>query len=198
MKIIGITGGVGCGKSTVLSYLKEVCGAAVYEADKIAHLLQKPGNICHKKIIEVFGRDILNEDGTINRTALGGIVFADHEKLQKLNEIVHPEVKQYVRDQIAEERNRGTKLFVLEAALLLEDGYESICGEIWYIYAKETVRRARLKASRGYSDEKISTVIAAQMPEELFRRRCSRTIDNSGDWKETCSQLKNAVESIAE
>lgn len=196
MKIIGITGGVGCGKSTVLSYLKEEFSAKIYEADKIAHLLQEPGNICYQKIVDAFGEEILNADGTINRPALGQIVFAEPEKLVLLNEIVHPEVKQYVISKIEEERHAGTEFFVLEAALLLEDGYDKVCDEIWYIFTEESRRRERLKASRGYSDEKIDAVMAAQMSEEEFRRRCRRTIDNSGEWKDTCSQLKNAVESV--
>ncbi len=196
MKIIGITGGVGCGKSKVLSWFQELPDTKVYEADQIAHLLQEPGSCCYKEIVAEFGVRILKEDGKIDRKILGSIVFSDAIKLERLNQIVHPKVKQYVQKCIREEESAGTRLFVLEAALLLEDGYEEICDEIWYIYAHEEIRRARLKASRGYSDEKITSMLQAQKSEKEFREACDRTIDNSGLWKETCSQLKNALESV--
>lgn len=196
MKIIGITGGVGCGKSKVLSWFQELPDTKVYEADQIAHLLQEPGACCYKEIVAEFGVKILKEDGKIDRKILGRIVFSDAIKLERLNQIVHPEVKRYVRKCIREEKMGGTRLFVLEAALLLEDGYEEICDEIWYIYANEAVRRERLKASRGYSDEKITAMLRVQRSENEFFERCDRTIDNSGLWKETCSQLKNALESV--
>lgn len=196
MKIIGITGGVGSGKSAVLSWFRELADTVVYEADRIAHLLEEPGQVCYEAITEAFGRDILAEDGTIDRKKLGTIVFADQKKLETLNKIVHPEVKKYVKERIIREREAGRRFFVLEAALLLEDGYQEICDEIWYIFTEEGVRRERLKASRGYTDEKMDAMMSAQKDEKAFRDDCQRTIDNSGLWKETCRQLENAVESL--
>ena len=193
MKIIGITGGVGSGKSRVLSFLEEKFNAVICQADQVAWKLQEPGQKSYLGIVAYFGNGILNEDKTINRGALGQIVFNDDEKLQKLNEITHPAVKEYIKEQISCERDKGSALFVVEAALLLEDHYDEICDEIWYIFAREEVRRERLKESRNYTDEKIDSMIASQQTEEYFREHCQLTIDNSGDFGDTCTQIENAM-----
>jgi dephospho-CoA kinase len=155
MKIIGITGGVGSGKSRVLSYMEEQFKAVICQADHVAWELQEPGQKCYIEIVEHFGREILHDDGTINRKKLGQIVFNNQDELLVLNEIMHPAVKEAIVEQIKMEREKKTEYFVLEAALLLEDGYKQICDEMWYIYTDEMTRRLRLKESRAYSDEKI-------------------------------------------
>ena len=193
MKIIGITGGVGSGKSRVLSCLEEQYNAAVCQADHVAWELQRPGENCYEQIIEHFGAGILSEDGTINRQILGGIVFADSVELEVLNQIMHPAVKQRILDTIAVEDANGTALFVLEAALLLEDGYNEICDELWYVYANETVRRERLKEARGYTDEKINAIMVAQISEDIFRKGCRVVIDNSGTFENTCAQIEQIL-----
>ena len=108
---------------------------------------------------------------------------------QKLNGIVHPEVKKWVEQDIEEKKKRKVPLYVIEAALLPEAGYEDICGEMWYIYAEESVRRERLKQSRGYSDEKIARMMEAQSPERVFRSACQAVIDNSGTFDNTKRQI---------
>ena len=193
MKIIGITGGVGSGKSRVLSYLEEQYKAVICQADHVAWKLQEPGERSYCKIVEHFGKYILNEDKTINRAALGKIVFNDESELQVLNQITHPAVKEYIVDWIESERNKGSALFIIEAALLLEDNYDLICDEIWYIFAKENVRRERLKTSRNYTDEKIDSMIANQHTEAYFREQCQITIDNSGDFDDTCIQIEQIM-----
>ena len=185
MKVLGITGGVGAGKSTVLGYLAEHYGARVIEADRVAHLLQQPGGDCYDAIVNCFGREILFPDGRINREILGKIVYADQKQLKVLNRIVHPAVKTYIIEIIAQERKKGAVPFVtIEAALLLEDGYDQICDEIWYIYADEAARTKRLQSSRGYSPEKIRSVMANQRDEEGYRSGCKLVIDNSSDFVE--------------
>ncbi|MDE6957927.1 MAG: dephospho-CoA kinase, partial [Lachnospiraceae bacterium] len=99
MKIIGITGGIGSGKSKVLSYLEETYKAPAYEADKVAHKLQEPGQTCYKKIVASFGEEVLKEGGDVDRKKLGEIVFADAKRRSVLNEIVHPAVKCYIRER---------------------------------------------------------------------------------------------------
>ena len=193
MKIIGITGGVGSGKSRVLSFLEEKFHAVICQADQVAWKLQEPGQKSYLGIVDYFGEEILNEDKTINRGALGQIVFNDEAKLQRLNEITHPAVKEYIKEQIQQEKNKGCELFVVEAALLLEDHYDEICDEIWFVYAKEDVRRQRLKESRNYSDEKIDSMIASQQTEDYFRKHCQLTIDNSGDFEDTCTHIEKAM-----
>ena len=198
MKIIGITGGVGSGKSQVLSFLEEKYNAVICQADQVAWKLQEPGQSSYVAIVDYFGDDILNEDKTINRSALGQIVFNDEEKLQKLNEITHPAVKNYIKEQIELEKSNESNLFIIEAALLLEDHYDEICDEIWYIFTREEVRRERLKESRNYTDEKINSMIASQQTEEYFRQHCQLTIDNSGNFEDTCIHIENAMKNLGE
>lgn len=202
MKVMGITGGVGSGKSTVLEYLKRLpemeedsvfagLRIRVVEADKVAHDLQKPAGVCYDEIVSTFGSAILEKDGTINRRKLGDIVFADKDRLTQLNHIVHPQVKKTITDRIEEFRRSKMMDFVfVEAALLIEDHYDEICDQLWYIYAREDVRRERLKASRGYTDEKIAQMMAKQLDEETFRRTCQVIIDNSGTDAETQEQIR--------
>ena len=187
--ILGITGGVGCGKSTVLEMLEKEYGAYVIQADIVAHELMQPGQTSYKAIVEHFGQEILDSDGRIDRKALGAIVFADAEKLTLLNSLTHPAVKEEIRRRIITSQNR---FLVIEAALLLEDHYDEICDEIWYVYADKEVRFERLAASRGYSREKSQSMMDKQMSEEELRRRCQAVIDNSGTLEDT----KNALEAL--
>ena len=190
MKVIGITGGVGAGKSEILKYLKEKYGAIVIEADKVGHLLMEPGGACYYSIVEKFGSSVLNGDQTINRGKLGKIVFADEGLLAELNKIIHPRVKSHIVSEIAKERAyRRTKYFVVEAALLIEDHYDVICDEMWYIHTDASVRAERLKETRGYDDEKIASICANQESPEEFRSACHVVIDNSGDLAGTRKQI---------
>ncbi|MGN1267283.1 MAG: dephospho-CoA kinase, partial [Dorea sp.] len=120
MKVIGITGGVGAGKSQVLEYLSNRYGATVCMADDVAKKLQKKGGECFAPIVEHFGEEILDEEGELNRSKLAGIVFTNNEELEVLNNIVHPAVKTEVKRIMNEEAQKGTDLFVLESALLVE------------------------------------------------------------------------------
>lgn len=198
MRVIGITGGIGSGKSRVLSFLEERFGAIVCQADRVAWKLQEPGEKCYLAITAHFGTGILHADGTLDRASLGQIVFSKEEELLALNEIMHPEVKRSIRKRIEEEEKKGTTLFVLEAALLIEEDYGEICDELWYIYTSEPIRRQRLKESRGYSDAKINAIMASQLSEEVFRRECKRVIDNSDRFEETCAQIEEAIEQLGE
>jgi len=189
MKIIGVTGGVGAGKSAVLTYLQERYGAHVVLADQVANLLKEPGQSCYEPIVELLGSSVLQEDGCINRRAMGQMIFSDTALLKKVNDIIHPAVKQYILEQIEKHRYNETEIFVIEAALLLEDNYDAICDEVWYIYTSETVRRERLKESRGYSDDYITDIIRKQLSEEIFRVRCDVIIDNSGIVEDTQKQI---------
>ena len=182
--ILGITGGVGTGKSTVLQYLQQKYDAFLIQCDDVARDLQQPGGVCYAPMQKLFGPDkdadaLFNEDGSFNRSEVAKRVFADEELLHALNRIVHPAVKDRVRALIEAHADAG--LIVIEAALLLEDHYDEICDEIWYIYARESVRRARLKKSRGYTDEKITDIFASQRSDEAYRACCTLTIDNSSE-----------------
>ncbi len=190
MKVIGITGGVGSGKSRVLYELEEKYGAYVVEADKLAHELMLPGMTIYDEIIKQFGTQILNEDKTINRKKLGEIVFEDKNKLMALNAIVHPLVKISILDLIRNKKEEGSvKFFIIEAALLIQDGYKSICDEIWYIYVPLDVRIRRLKIQRGYSDEKCMEIVKNQPEDEFYIKNSDYVIDNSKSFDNVSEEL---------
>ena len=189
MKVIGITGVVGSGKSAVLTYLNTKYGAVICQLDDVAKKLQKKGTRCYQSIIEAFGEQILAPSGELDRKALGKIVFQNEEQLQKLNAIVHPEVKRVVQEEIAKREEELNPLFVIEAALLPTAGYEKICDEMWYIYTEESVRRERLKCSRGYTEEEITNMMQSQPEEFVFRQLCDVVLDNSGSFEETKKQI---------
>ena len=188
MKVHGITGGVGSGKSEVLNYLKDAYDACVCQMDETARELQKKGTDCFRRIVEQFGTGVIGPDGELDRAELGRIVFADEAQLKRLNAIVHPEVIRWVREDIARQAEEGRVLYVVEAALLPDVGSE-LCDELWYIYAEESVRRERLKVSRGYTDGKITQMILSQPAEEKFRSVCTAVIDNSGSFEVTKREI---------
>ena len=193
MKFIGITGGVGAGKSEILSYLAKKPDTKVMLADEIAHELMEPGTECYDAICERFaGEDIFVERaGTqFDRGKLARVIFAERKKRDAMNGIVHPAVKKYVLKAAKNARQEGKlTLLVLEAALLIEEHYDEICDELWYIYTREPVREKRLMASRGYSREKVRQIFASQLPEEEYRRHCSVVIDNNGTVEDACRQI---------
>ncbi len=190
MKVIGITGGVGAGKSEILKYLKEHCCCRIIMADLVAHQLEEPGQMCYDKLVELLGTEILGADGQIEKSRMAAKIFQQKELLQQVNEIVHPAVKEYIKDAIATERAKGEiDVLFLEAALLIEDGYESIVDELWYIHTDVEVRRSRLKSSRGYSDEKIDSILRGQLPEETFYGHCQVVLENSGTLEDVYRQI---------
>ena len=193
MKIIGITGGVGSGKSEVLAYLREHYGGCVIEADRVGHLLIQKGGRCYRQVVELFGTEILDPAGEPDRKKMGALVFRDPALRERLNQIVHPAVRLEILEQIERAGRRGERFVFLEAALLIEEKYDEICDELWYVYAEEGVRRERLKKSRQYSDEKIRAMMASQLPEAEFRRHCCFVLDNSGSFPETSRQLEQRM-----
>ncbi len=195
MKFIGITGGVGAGKSAILDYLKNKPDTKVMLADEIAHELMVPGTQCYDRLKAEFGtEDIYQKDGFFDRIKLAQVIFSDNEKRKKLNGIVHPAVRKYVIGQAAYERKEGKiKLLVLEAALLIEEHYDEICDELWYIYTSEENRRIRLKKQRNYSDEKINEIFNSQLTDEKFRKACRVVIDNNGTIEAAEAQIEAAL-----
>lgn len=190
MKTIGITGGVGAGKSEILKYIGEKYNCRIIISDIVAYELESPGHECYNNIVALLGSDICDENGFIIKKAMAARIFADKELLEGVNAIIHPAVKKYILDEISEERERGIVDYcIVEAALLIEEGYEKILDELWYIRVDEEVRRSRLKSSRGYSDEKIDSIMRSQLSDEEYRRHCRAVIDNSTDLEETYKQI---------
>ena len=181
MRILGITGGIGSGKSEVLRILDSKEGVYILESDKLAHKLMQPGHTCYKRIVEAFGTGILSQNESINRPALGELVFSDPAKLDQLNRIVHPAVKSRIRSRIRSAKKRGVRLFVIEAALLIQDGYRSICDELWYIHVDRELRIERLLLGRGGTREKWESVLQSQPKEAYFRENTDVTLETGGD-----------------
>ena len=191
MITIGITGGVGAGKSEILRYLEEHYNSRILMSDDAAKDLEKPGGPLYEPLIEL----LESKEGTVNQTEpllmpgkeinkaeMARRIFADAALLQKINQIVHPAVNRYILDEIERERAAGQReFFVLESALLVENGYDKILDSMWYIYCEESVRAERLRASRGYTEEKIRSIVSKQVSEAQFREVCDVVIDNSGE-----------------
>lgn len=195
MRVIGITGGVGAGKSKVLDYLEEKYNCQIILADKVAHMLEEKGQKCYEELTALLGEEILLPDKSIDKQKMAEIIFADMDLLYKVNNIVHPAVKAYIVKTIEDKRIEGRLDFLfIEAALLIEDGYDVIVDELWYIHSDVDVRRDRLKSTRAYSDEKIDEIIQKQLSEEEFRKHCKVIIDNSGNFKTACKQIDEKME----
>lgn len=195
--IIGVTGGVGCGKSAVMDLLNTEFGVEIILADEVGHEVMAPDGEAYEEIKGYFGSDILEKNtGIIDRKVLASRVFNNKESLDKLNSIIHPAVKRRILNRIKKicENSDKEPFIAIEAALLLEDNYDEVCDTIWYIYASKKERIRRLKESRGYSDEKIASIMKNQLTEKEFRLRSDEVIDNSGDIIRTRKNLQKILD----
>ena len=195
MKVIGITGGVGCGKSAVLSQLEKTLNCVVLRADEAAMELEQKGQDCYDSLVNLLGREVLNEDGQINRNKMAVMVFDNDKLLEEVNNIVHPAVKKYILEQIDKTKKKGkVDFFFLEAALLIECGYNSIVDEMWYIFANKDIRIKRLKESRNYSEQKIESIMDSQLSEEEYRKNSDFVVDNSNSLEDSINQICKRIE----
>ncbi len=189
--IIGITGGVGCGKSTVVGILQQKFGAKVLIADDIGHEAMLPGSGCYEKICAAFGPAVLQQDKTIDRKRLADIIYADDEKRKGLNDIIHPFVLERIKERL--ELWKEEPLIVIETAILFETGCDRLCQQIWGVTAGREIRMKRLYKSRGYTKEKTGAIMEKQMKEEQMRRRCDAVINNDGDFQNLEKQLQELL-----
>lgn len=189
-RIVGITGGVGAGKSSVLSILKNTFGARVILADLVAHDLMEPGMEGLKRVTEALGSSFIREDSSVDRTMLAEIIFHDEKALKTMNGIIHPLVWETIQ---TEAQNCRETLVIVEAAVF-DTAPEHFFDEIWYVYTTKENRILRLMESRGYTREKCESIIAKQDSEEQYRKRCARVIDNNGTEKDTKRQLEEILE----
>ena len=197
MKIIGVTGGVGCGKSQILKYLAENYRCQIVLADDVGFEVERQGEDCYKRIVETFGSEILGADGELDRQKLAAVVFSDVNKTKQINEIIHPAVISRIHEKEEKARAEGkTDFFFIEAALLIECGFNSYVDEMWYIYSDTSVRRKRLKEARGYTDEKIDRIMSLQLSEEEFRLNSNFVVDNSGSLDNTYEQISNHMKEL--
>jgi dephospho-CoA kinase len=194
--VIGLTGGIGAGKSTVTQVLEEL-GAAVIDADKVGHQIYLPELPAWREIVETFGREVLHADRTINRQALGKIVFADPEALRTLNRIVHPKMFERMAELIAELRARGgMEAIVIEAAILIEANWQPLADQIWLVVASEPVVIERLAKQRNLSPEQARTRIAAQLSDEEHLKHAQVVIRNDGSLDEVRTAVQQAWDQL--
>ncbi len=194
MRFIGITGGVGAGKSEIIDYLEKKPRILVKKADLLAKELTENDPYVKDGLISLAGESLFKQDGSIDRDRMAGIIFKDPSFLEKVNGLVHPAVKEKIL-KIRDEAEASGKydIFFIEAALLIECGYDKICDELWYIYADRDIRIDRLKDARGYSREKAESIINNQLPEEVFKKYCSRIIDNSGELENSFKEADRII-----
>ena len=174
MKVIGLTGGVGSGKSTVAHILEQDYHAKLLIADDIGYALSLKGAPCFEAITALFseeyGNSVLCENGELNRKKIAGIVFEKKDDLDQMNKIIHPAVKETIKKQISQYREAGEELVVIESAILIGAGYEHICDEFVLVTVPYHIRKQRLMESRGYSEEKIKEILKNQLPEEEMKK----------------------------
>ena len=196
MKIIGLTGGVGAGKSTVLRCLETDWSAYTIQADQVGHRIIEPGERCYDRMTELFGKQIIKNDKTIDRRMVSDVVFGNEEMRLKLNSLLHPAIKAYILEKLEEEQKAGRKIAVVEAALLLEDHYDAFCDKIWYVYTEKEIRIKRLMESRGYTRDRAENMIASQASDAFFRKHADFIIENNGDLKETYRQIEEGIREL--
>ncbi len=180
MLTIGLTGGIGTGKSAVADLLREL-GASVIDADRLGHQAYTPNSEAWRQVVAAFGSEILDADGEIDRRKLGAIVFADANELARLNAIMHPLMARMVEQKKSELQAQGESVAVVEAAVLFEAGWDSLVDEVWTTHAPVDTVVQRLHARNGLSGEEARKRINSQMAAEERNRRSQVVLDNSSD-----------------
>ena len=184
MFVIGLTGGIGTGKSEVSRLLGEL-GAEVIEADRVAHEAYEPGARGWREVVEAFGEGVVGADGRIDRKALGGIVFGDEQARERLNGIIHPIVRRLLKERIAELERQGTRVVVIEVPLLVEAikrqaGWTRMLDEVWVVTAPEDQAVARVRARSGLDEAAVRARVGSQATERERIEYADAVIDNGG------------------
>ena len=189
MKIVGLTGGISSGKSTVSSYLKQL-KIPVIDADEVARKVVEPNSQGAREIRKAFGSDVFEEDGSLNRQKLGALIFSNAENRQKLDDLLRPLIKIMILDEIEEYRQKGENMIVLDLPLLFEKHYEKLCEEIIVVYIPKELQLERLMRRNQYTKQEALSRIDSQLSIEEKRKRATVLLDNQG----TIQQLYQQVE----
>lgn len=189
MRVIGLTGGIGSGKSTVSQYMAEL-GAVIIDADKVGHEAYKPGTETWQDVVATFGRGVLTPGGEIDRKKLGGIVFNDPQALAKLNQIIWPRMYKMMEAQIEEYRRQEVDVVVLEAAILIEANWTPLVNEVWITVAPEANVLERLKKQRGLAEEQTLARIRSQLSSEERVKHADVVINNDGQIEEVKAKVR--------
>lgn len=197
MVVIGLTGGIAAGKSTIAQELARL-GAVVIDADKVGHEAYAPGTEGWRLVREAFGERVVAPDGTIDRRALGAIVFADPAQRDRLQTIVWPLIKRMIAERLAELRKtNAAPAAVVEAAVLLEAGWEDLMDQVWVVIVPPKVAIERLVARNGLTPEQARARLAAQLSNEERARRADVVIDNARPLDETLAQVRRLWQQLA-
>lgn len=190
MRVIGLTGGVGSGKSFAAQLLNKICQGELLITDELGHKVMEKYTTAYQQIVETFGTTILDEEENIIRDRLSKLVFASQEKLDALNSIIHPAVKAYLRDYI-DKRREKEGIIILESAILYETDCDKFCDEVWFVCVSEEIRIERLMASRGYTREKCLAIMQKQQTEQVLRERADVVVENNGSVVELEAYLQS-------
>ncbi len=189
MKVIGLTGGIGSGKSTVSQFLAEL-GAVILDADKVGHEAFKPDTKLWREVVAAFGRQIVTPDGNIDRKKLGKLVFSDSESLLRLNQIMHPRMYELVKAQLEDYRRQGVAVVVLEAPLLIEASWTSLVDEVWVTAAPEATVLRRLQERIGLSRAEAQTRIRSQLSSAERQKHADTVINTDCGLNEVKARVK--------
>ena len=195
MKVIGLTGGIGSGKSTVSQVLAEL-GAVILDADKVGHEVFKPNTEAWHEVVAAFGKQILTPSGEIDRKKLGEIVFSKPESLSRLNQIMHPRMYGMVKAQIEEYRRQGVAVVVLEAVVLIEANWTSLVDEVWVTVAPQAMVLKRLKEQRGLEEEQTLARIRSQLSSEERIKHADVVINNDCSLDELRAKVRELWERL--
>ena len=192
MYIIGVTGGIACGKSTVSNELRKY-GARIINADKLAHWQMSPGGEIYQAYINHFDREILDEEGFIDRRKVSNIVFNDKTELDWINNTAHPILLKYVREELIKNQSEGVTLSVLDVPLLFEAGWDKECDEVWVVHLKPMRQIKRLMERNNLTQEEARARIHAQLNNKERRLRADKVIDNNGYKSSTLGQIRKLI-----
>ena len=196
MKVIGLTGNIGSGKSAVSRFLAEF-GAGWIDADKVTHEVYNPGTPGWQEIVAAFGRDVVSPEGTIDRKKLSQKVFNNPQAIAKLNQIMHPLIRREVEARLDRYRKEGKKAAVLEAILLVEAGWMDMVDELWLVVAPRDITLKRLQEQRGISEAEAMARMAAQTPAEKLAAHAKIIIHNDSSLEDLKSRVKKLWDEIA-
>jgi dephospho-CoA kinase len=194
-RVIGLTGGIGSGKSTVSQYLAKL-GAVIIDADKIGHEVYLPNTETWQELVKTFGNRILTTDNTIDRKQLGALVFDNPEALKKLDAIIHPQITGIIKKRIDDYRRKGINVVVLDAPILLEANAESLVDEVWVVVADEATVISRAKARTGLAEEQVRYRIRSQMSNKERIERAQVVIQNDGTVEDLRKKVKELWERV--
>ena len=197
MYVIGLTGGIASGKSSIAKRLEKL-GAEIINADIVGHSVYEPGTDAYNEIIQSFGDGILNSNGSVNRGSLGSIVFGDSNKLQLLNSIVWPKIMERIKELISEVASKGAQVCIVEAAMLLEAGWDEVVNEIWVSVIPEAEAIKRLKDRNGLSEEEAKKRLASQLKNKERVSQANVVLSTLWEPEYTQKQVEKAWKGLQE